>query len=568
MAGSVLNNRYEVRQSLGKGGMGEVFLAHDRPTEQLVALKIVREESRMPGDDEALKQELLLARSVSHPNVCRVHDLAPSPYGPILVMEYITGQTLHAHIRKKKAQGGYTSDEFRKIGQDVASGVAAIHAQGLVHGDLKPGNVMVTTDPDGGTGKAMVLDFGFAKERARASGRRPNAPPDGGTPNYMSPERLRSGGASQEDDVYALGLTLWEMWTCKVPEPATKPRAKPMRSQIMFDVPAGLSLDEIKQIFRCMDEDAVSRITARHLRFFNPLTLTTNQVQVVRERLDPGPPPGRSAATQFMPSAQALLVTYASNATEYVGELIALEKPSLTIGRRPENDVVVPEATVSGVHAELKWAAGTWTINDPPANGQPSTNGTYVDHAFDRRKQASMMHGGEVQLGELRFKLVSFGAGSAGHRRAKIYFSRRDGLSGLMHRDTTLKAMEDEILYANWTEVPLHVARYQLRSQHRTAPSDRPTIIEMLALRRAAHRVVELTDMLMLSLLAVTAGKTGPLRFAVAMVGPGPQESKNIVEQVVSQVQGMLPEGIVLEYDLVRFEPGLTALDLVDRGMT
>jgi serine/threonine protein kinase len=103
-----------------------------------------------------------------------------------------------------------------------------------VHGDLKPGNVMVTE------GKAVILDFGFAQERARAA-RRPGAPPDGGTPNYMSPERLRSGGASADDDVYALALTLWEMWTCKVPEPGAKPRSKPMRQQIMFDVPSGLS---------------------------------------------------------------------------------------------------------------------------------------------------------------------------------------------------------------------------------------------------------------------------------------------------------------------------------------
>ena len=180
--------------------MGEVFLAFDRSTQQTVALKVVREESRMPGDDEALRQELLLARSVSHPNVCRVHDLAPSPWGPILVMEQIPGQTLHTHIRRRKAQGGYTADEFRKIASEVCAGLAAIHAQGLVHGDLKPGNVMVTDD------RAVILDFGFAQERARASARRPGAPPDGGTPNYMSPERLRNGGASADDDVYAIAL--------------------------------------------------------------------------------------------------------------------------------------------------------------------------------------------------------------------------------------------------------------------------------------------------------------------------------------------------------------------------
>src|SRR5678815_4382799 len=180
--GTDINDRYEIRQSLGKGGMGEVFLAYDRTTQQSVALKIVREESRMPGDAEALRHELLLARSVSHPNVCRVHDLAPSPWGPVLVMERIAGQTLHTHIRRKKAQGGYTSDEFRKISSEACAGLAAIHAQGLVHGDLKPGNVMVTNE------RAMILDFGFAQERARLSKRRPGAPPDGGTPNYMSPE--------------------------------------------------------------------------------------------------------------------------------------------------------------------------------------------------------------------------------------------------------------------------------------------------------------------------------------------------------------------------------------------
>src|SRR6187549_2563895 len=268
--GSVVNDRYEIQEGLGKGGMGEVFSAYDRSTQQAVALKIVREESRMPGDDEALRHELLLARSVGHSNVCRVHDLAPSPWGPILVMDLIDGVTLHTHIRRQKSKGGYTADEFRSIASEAAAGLAAIHAQGLVHGDLKPGNIMVTAD------RAIILDFGFAQERARLSARRPGAPPDGGTPNYMAPERLRSGGASPEDDMYALGLTLWEMWTCRVPEPEYRPRAKPMRSQIMFDVPASLSVDEIKQIFRCLTDDPLLRPHARRMRFFNPTSLTTS----------------------------------------------------------------------------------------------------------------------------------------------------------------------------------------------------------------------------------------------------------------------------------------------------
>lgn len=557
VAGTVINDRYEIRQSLGKGGMGEVFQAYDRTAQQAVALKIVREEARMPGDDEALRQELVLARSVSHPNVCRVHDLVPSPYGLILVMEHIIGQTLHTHIRRKRSQGGYTADEFRRIASDISSGVAAIHQQGLVHGDLKPGNVMVTSAPDGSLGKGIVLDFGFAKERARLSARRPGAPPDGGTPNYMSPERHRSGGASMEDDVYALGLTLWEMWTCRVPEPGYKPRAKPMREQIQFDVPSKISTDETKQIFRCLAEDPGRRLSARHLRFFNPIAMTTNPVQVIRERLDPGPPPGRGAQAAFAPGSQALIATYASNATEFVGELIELKRPALTIGRRPESDIVVPEATVSGLHAELKWTQGGWLVED-----KQSTNGTYAEHTYERKVHVNLMHGGEVQLGELRLRLVNFARESPGHQRARAYLGRRDGLTGLLGKDAFMVALEEEVQFCEWVDIPLSVAKYEIRGAS-TSETERPTILEMLALRRAASRVVELTDLLLLSIIAATAGSYGPLRFAVAMVGPSAVEARNLVEQVVGQVQGMMPEGLELFASIATHQNGRRARELL-----
>jgi serine/threonine-protein kinase len=173
------------------------------------------------------------------------------------------------------------------------------------------------------------------------------------------------------------------------------------------------------------------------------------------------------------------------------------------------------------------------------------------------------MHGGEVQLGELRFKMVSFTPDSAGHKRAKAYLSKRDGLTGLMLRDNVLKALEEEAQFAEWVDAPLTLARYELRGQNRLV-SDRPTILEMLAFRRAATRVIELTDMLLLSLIAVTAGKTGPLRFVVGMVGPGAQEARNLVEQVVGQVQGMLPDGLDLVASIARYEPGASVRALID----
>jgi eukaryotic-like serine/threonine-protein kinase len=549
---TLINDRYEIRQSLGKGGMGEVFLSYDRSTQQMVALKVVRDESRLPGDDEALRQEALLARSVGHPNVCRVHDLAPSPWGPILVMEYINGQTLHTHIRRKKAAGGYKADEFRKIASEVCGGLGAIHAAGLVHGDLKPGNVMVTDD------RAIILDFGFAQERARAASRRPGAPPDGGTPNYMAPERLRSGGASEADDLYALALTLWEMWTCRVPEPGYKPRAKPMRQQIMFDVPAQLSIDEVKQVFNGLSPDSEMRPAARHWRMFNPAQMTTGVPQTPRQKLNPGPPLGRGVSASFQPEAQALLVTYATNTPDIVGEVFPLDKPEITLGRQPGQDICIPEATVSGHHAMLRWQSGAWELEDIG-----STNGSYADHDFERKKRLTFIHGGEGQVGEARMKLVSFRPHSKHHKRAQEFLAKRDGLTGLLVKDHLMKAIQNECAFAEWYEAPMQVARYELRGPNRQV-SDRPTILEMLALRRAAARVTELTENLLVSLLPVVAGRTGPLKFIVSMVGPNLEEARHVVEQVVSQVRGLLPDTIELVATLVKWEPGKSAKSLIE----
>ncbi len=550
--GTIVNDRFDVKQSLGRGGMGDVFLAYDRSTQQSVALKIVRAESRLPGDDEALRQELILARSVSHPNVCRVHDLAPSEWGPIMVMEYMPGQTLHSHIRKRKAQGGYAADEFRKISTEICAGLTAIHAQGLVHGDLKPGNVIISSD------KAIILDFGFAQERARTYARKSNATQDGGTPNYMSPERLKGAGPSPEDDVYALSLTLWEMWTCKVPEPGDKPRNKKMKQQIMFDVPSGLSIDEIKQIFRGFNEVHSLRPQARHMRFFNPLKFTTSPIQMPRERIDPGPPLGRSQLAQFQPNSQSLLLTFASNAPQLVGTLFPLNKQSINLGRKGDQDIILSEATVSGAHALLRWQSGSWVIQD-----LGSTNGTYADHSYERKNNASLMHGGEVQFGESRLKLVSFANHSQHHERALEFLGKRDGLTGLLHKSIFSISLDEECRFSDWIDVQIQVAKYELR---RVDPTDgeKPTILEMMVFRRVAQKIVEMTELLLLSLTPVVAGLTGNLQFAIAMVGCSVEDAKQVVEQILSQMHEILPDILEVNAKIIQATPGCTTKDILN----
>jgi serine/threonine-protein kinase len=160
-------------------------------------------------------------------------------------------------------------------------------------------------------------------------------------------------------------------------------------------------------------------------------------------------------------------------------------------------------------------------------------------------------------------KLVTFGPDSPQHRRAKQYLAKRDGLTGLLVREHLMKAIDEDGLFADWAEVPMQVARYELRGPNRQV-SERPTILEMLALRKAAQRVIDLTEMLLLSLTPAVAGRTGPLKFVVSIVGPSIDEARHVVEQVVAQVQGMLPETLELGATLVKGEPGRPARTLID----
>jgi serine/threonine protein kinase len=548
--GTVLVERFEIVRSLGRGGMGEVFLARDRNFgTSAVAVKVVRRDTRLPGDDEALRKEVELARAVNHPNVARVHDLHQSPHGPVVTMAFVDGVTLHQWIREKKRMGGVSADEWRRIARDVAGGLAAIHAAGIVHGDLKPGNVMV----DRATGNGFIVDFGFAKERARtvATQRGEKRGADGGTPNYMSPERLERGGASVEDDIYALGMTIWEMLSAKVPEPGHHPPSNPIDKQLPFGIPPGLASDELKQIFRLLMKDATRRPQARHLRFFNPNTVATNPLQVARERIDPGAnPPYRGSSTPFRTDAQGLLIVYASNARELIGRVLPLDKTHLVLGRAPsvpgtkvQVDIVVPEATISAIHCLLHFQNnGCWHLEDA-RDPRPSTNGVYGEGAYERQPSVTLLHGNEAMIGELRVKLVSYREGSTLHEKSLQFLRARDGLTGLFHEEAFRSSLDADLAFSRWAGYPMTLAWFFLRTPSRDGQG-RLTIQEMQALRRASKAAVDLFDMLLLSLTASTAGLTGQGSFGVVLVGQTADIAKPLVEQVLTQMRSQMPAGV------------------------
>jgi serine/threonine-protein kinase len=211
--GSVLANRYEIRQQLGAGGMGVVYRALDRELQEQVAIKTLKPE--LLGDAnllERFKQEIRLARRISHPNVVRTHDLGESDGTYFITMEYVEGTSLDQLV---SGRGSLPLDVTLTIGRQLLRALAVAHDQGVVHRDIKPQNLVVDAQ-----GFLKVMDFGIARlvEGRQTTGAGLTA--EGsiiGTPEYMAPEQLMGHAVDGRADLYAVGTVLFECATGKLP---------------------------------------------------------------------------------------------------------------------------------------------------------------------------------------------------------------------------------------------------------------------------------------------------------------------------------------------------------------
>jgi serine/threonine-protein kinase len=206
--GHLFAQRYEIRGMVGRGGMGAVYRALDRELDEEVALKVL---DTAPGDaaaEQHLRREIKLARTITHPNVIRAYDFGESDGVRFFTMEYVAGATL----RELLDEGGRLAvTPALQIAKQICRGLGAVHKVGIVHGDLKPANVVVTT------GVAKLTDFGVA--RAPREGGAPFA----GTPPYMSPEQVRGAEMDERSDLYAAGVVMFEMFTGRRPFDAADP---------------------------------------------------------------------------------------------------------------------------------------------------------------------------------------------------------------------------------------------------------------------------------------------------------------------------------------------------------
>jgi len=214
--GTVLDDRYRLVQFIGAGGMGEVYRAEHIYIQKTVALKLLRPE--ITGSAEAVQrfyQEARASSSIGHRNIVTIEDFGKLDDGSIyLAMEYLSGSTLAGLIRKETLP----LPRALKIVLQIAHGLSAAHARGIIHRDMKPENVFVIQDEAGGD-MVKILDFGIAKINQTDSGGQ-NLTKTGtifGTPHYMSPEQALGERLDPRTDLYSLGIVLFELVTGRVP---------------------------------------------------------------------------------------------------------------------------------------------------------------------------------------------------------------------------------------------------------------------------------------------------------------------------------------------------------------
>ncbi len=210
--GTVLAGRYELKEKVGQGGMGVVYRAHDRELDEEVAVKFLVPDLLASGGRsvDRFKQEIKVARRVSHHNIVRTHDFGEADGTPFISMEYVVGVTLKDLVARV---GPVPLGVGLRIAKEICQGLDAAHREGIIHRDVKPHNVLILPDK----GELKIMDFGIARaSRIHAPGTTV-AGTIIGTPAYMSPEQALGKPADMRSDIYSLGVLFFEMFLGRLP---------------------------------------------------------------------------------------------------------------------------------------------------------------------------------------------------------------------------------------------------------------------------------------------------------------------------------------------------------------
>lgn len=255
MVGTLLNNRYEIREKIGEGGMAKVYKAKDHLLNRFVAVKVLKDEFTKNAEFvEKFKAEAAAAGSISHSNIVNIYDVGSQVNINYIVMEYLNGRTLKELIIQN---GKLDYNRALDFGIQIGKALECAHKNNIIHRDIKPQNILVTDE-----GSIKVTDFGIAK--ATNSVTLTNSNKVIGSAHYFSPEQAKGSYVDARTDIYSLGVVIYEMVTGRVPYDAESPVSVALKHlqepvvpprYINSNVPEGLN----NLILKAMEKDPIER---------------------------------------------------------------------------------------------------------------------------------------------------------------------------------------------------------------------------------------------------------------------------------------------------------------------
>ena len=392
-------NRYQITSLLGEGGMGAVYRAHDSTLQRDVAIKVMHETfAHQPDFQERFLQEARTAAHLDHPGIVQVYDFGQDRGSLYIVMKFIAGDNLEKMLRELRAQNRWIPlQEALNVIRQVALALDYAHKQGVLHRDLKPGNIMIEPEPsDGLPYRPVITDLGLAK--LAQGGLMTQEGSSMGTPAYMSPEQAMGRPSDPRSDVYSLGILLFELATGRLPfiarnlSEAIKYHVQtppPNPASIRPEIPDSLGQVIIKSIQKdpsqryqsatAMAEalkavlSAATQVTSAPSGAQTNISLLTQyQNSLIELR-------GASILGAFYDVAPAnanldlnqdrLQIIFA----DQTSRAIVVQRPSMTIGRDPDTELSLDDPKASRRHARIDFDGRGYSITD-----LNSTNGTYL----------------------------------------------------------------------------------------------------------------------------------------------------------------------------------------------
>jgi serine/threonine protein kinase len=414
--GEIIAGRYRIIKELGRGGLGVVYKALDMRLQRMVALKVLSHDFDAESQQRFMN-EARIAHSLDHPNIVRTFDFEQDANRAYVIVDYVEGSNLREFIAER---GPIDTQSAIEIIQQAGRGLEYLHQHGIIHRDVKPSNILISND-----GSVLLTDLGLAIPSGTLT---LNDTGISGTPAYMSPEQAVGGKVDASSDVFSLGIILYEILTGQHPfstgssettlynivESSPKPahQLNPAVSEPVAEVLVKALEKEPQKRFRSCTEflaalDRTSRETSRAPSFGGLITSfqqffsgvlskarrerepeTTAEEHPTQMALPPYKPPAQQRVSLSYRYGLASLYEFDDAGLGHEFKL----GPTCTIGRRPDNDLVIESRSVSRVHARIDLENDRFWITNLSISGGTFVNGKRIE-------RCELQDGDEISMG-------------------------------------------------------------------------------------------------------------------------------------------------------------------------